>query len=589
MLEKIKKSFRSASSKNGSYSVGMIALVICMVIVVNLIAGQLPENVKSIDISDNNIYGVSKTSKKVLNKLDKKVTFKIYAEKDSTDTRIKSFIKKYTALSDKISVKWIDPVLHPAALTKAGVDKNTIVISCKDTGKTKSVSFDDILVSDSYSYYTTGSSSASEFDGEGQFTSAINSVTSEHTEKMYYTTGHGEAAFSDSVTKLFSKNNLTTDEVNLMMTGEIPDDCDLLFMDAPSKDISDDEKTLLLNYLKKGGKVFIILGDPEDETPNLDEVLKEYGMQEADGYIADMQRSYQGNYYYIFPEITATDDLANNLESEMFLMINAPGLTTTDPARDTITTTAFMQTSDNSYAVTEDKQEEGTYTLGAVATEQITSDDSSDSSSSQTSRLTVISSESMTNSQITDTYTTLENLDLFMNAVTANFDKTKNVAIKAKSLEVSNNTMQHAGIIIGIGGVAGSVFVGMKRGYTGYMHRAAIQQDLSAVTAACMMMKRSVFEEVGGLEEELKVAFNDVDLCLRIREKGHLIVYDPDVELYHYESKTRGAEDTKEKVRRFQGEIEYMRSHWIDILKNGDPAYNPNLSLKKWDYSLKVN
>ena len=74
-----------------------------------------------------------------------------------------------------------------------------------------------------------------------------------------------------------------------------------------SKDISDDEKTLLLNYLKKGGKVFIILGDSEDETPNLDEVLKEYGMQEADGYIADMQRSYQGNYYYIFPEITATD------------------------------------------------------------------------------------------------------------------------------------------------------------------------------------------------------------------------------------------------------------------------------------------
>lgn len=114
-----------------------------------------------------------------------------------------------------------------------------------------------------------------------------------------------------------------------------------------------------------------------------------------------------------------------------------------------------MQTSDNSYAVTEDKQEEGTYTLGAVATEQITSDDSSDSSSSKdsssdatkTSRLTVISSESMIDSQITDTYTTLENLDLFMNAVIANFDKTKNVAIKAKSLEVSNNTMQHAGII----------------------------------------------------------------------------------------------------------------------------------------------
>ena len=165
----------------------------------------------------------------------------------------------------------------------------------------------------------------------------------------------------------------------------------------------------------------------------------------------------------------------------------------------------------------------------------------------------------------------------------------KEVGAVGARLYYPDDTVQHAGIIIGIGGVAGSVFVGMKRGYTGYMHRAAIQQDLSAVTAACMMMKRSVFEEVGGLEEELKVAFNDVDLCLRIREKGHLIVYDPYVELYHYESKTRGAEDTKEKVRRFQGEIEYMRSHWIGILKNGDPAYNPNLSLKKWDYSLKVN
>lgn len=152
-----------------------------------------------------------------------------------------------------------------------------------------------------------------------------------------------------------------------------------------------------------------------------------------------------------------------------------------------------------------------------------------------------------------------------------------------------DDTVQHAGIIIGIGGVAGSVFVGMKRGYTGYMHRASIQQDLSAVTAACMLIKRSVFEEVGGLEEKLQIAFNYVDLCLRIRKKGYLIVYDPYVELYHYESKTRGPEDTKEKVRRFQSEIEYMRSHWISILKNGDPAYNPNLTLKKWDYSLKVN
>ena len=165
----------------------------------------------------------------------------------------------------------------------------------------------------------------------------------------------------------------------------------------------------------------------------------------------------------------------------------------------------------------------------------------------------------------------------------------KEVGIVGAKLYYPDNTIQHAGIIIGIGGVAGSVFVGLPRAFSGYLHKASIQLDLSAVTAACMLVKRSVFEQVGGLEEKLKVAFNDVDFCLRVREKGYLVVYDPYAELYHYESKTRGGEDTKEKIRRFQTEIEYMRSHWIGLLKKGDPYYNCNLSLTKWDYSLKNN
>ena len=163
------------------------------------------------------------------------------------------------------------------------------------------------------------------------------------------------------------------------------------------------------------------------------------------------------------------------------------------------------------------------------------------------------------------------------------------VGIVGAKLYYPDDTVQHGGIVIGIGGIAGSVFVGLPKGYSGYMHKASLQLDLSAVTAACMMVKRSVYEQVGGLEEKLKVAFNDVDFCLKVRKAGYLVVYNPYVELHHYESKTRGAEDTKEKIRRFQSEIEYMRSHWIEILKEGDPAYNPNLTLTKWDYSLKNN
>ena len=149
-----------------------------------------------------------------------------------------------------------------------------------------------------------------------------------------------------------------------------------------------------------------------------------------------------------------------------------------------------------------------------------------------------------------------------------------------------DNTIQHAGCVIGMGGIAGHMFVDMPADRTGYLHKASLLQDMSAVTAACLMMKKEVFLEAGGFTEELAVAFNDVDLCLRIREAGKLIVQDPNVELYHYESKSRGQEDTEKKVRRFQEEIEYMRTRWIDILKQGDPYYHPGLTRYRTDYSL---
>lgn len=173
----------------------------------------------------------------------------------------------------------------------------------------------------------------------------------------------------------------------------------------------------------------------------------------------------------------------------------------------------------------------------------------------------------------------------WMQEMLANCQRPEVGAVGAK-LYYPDGTIQHAGCILGIGGVAGHMFVGMSGDRTGYLHKASIQQDLSAVTAACMMMKAEAFRRAGGFTEELTVAFNDIDLCLKVRQLGYLVVYNPYVELYHYESKSRGAEDDEEKVRRFQCEIEYMRSHWLELLKR-DPYYNKNLSLTKWNYSLK--
>ena len=150
-----------------------------------------------------------------------------------------------------------------------------------------------------------------------------------------------------------------------------------------------------------------------------------------------------------------------------------------------------------------------------------------------------------------------------------------------------DDTIQHAGVVIGFGGIAGHCFVLQPRGTTGYCHRIICAQDYSAVTAACMMVKRSAFEEVGGLTEELAVAFNDIDFCMKLRTAGYLIVYNPYAELYHYESKSRGLEDTPEKVARFNKEIQIFERRWPDIMRDGDPYYNPNLTLKSQDFSLK--
>lgn len=141
-----------------------------------------------------------------------------------------------------------------------------------------------------------------------------------------------------------------------------------------------------------------------------------------------------------------------------------------------------------------------------------------------------------------------------------------------------DNTIQHAGVILGLHGVAGHAYCGKPRGWPGQMGRAQLVQNLSAVTAACLLVRREVLERVGGLEERLGVAFNDIDLCLRIREAGFRNLWTPHAELYHHESATRGREDTPAKQRRFQGEVDRMTEVWADTLK-ADPAYNRNLSL----------
>jgi GT2 family glycosyltransferase len=159
-------------------------------------------------------------------------------------------------------------------------------------------------------------------------------------------------------------------------------------------------------------------------------------------------------------------------------------------------------------------------------------------------------------------------------------------AVGAK-LMYPDNTVQHAGVIIGICGIAGHSHRYFPAGNHGYLGRADIVQDVSAVTAACMIMKKEFFVELKGFDEDLIVAYNDVDLCLRIRQSGRLIIYTPYARLYHHESVSRGNDRMPEKVQRAQREFAFMRTRWGSVIDRGDPYYNPNLTCDREDFSRK--
>lgn len=160
-------------------------------------------------------------------------------------------------------------------------------------------------------------------------------------------------------------------------------------------------------------------------------------------------------------------------------------------------------------------------------------------------------------------------------------------AVGAK-LYYADDTIQHAGIVVGMGGVAGHSHLNFPRQASGHMQRLTYTQNVAAVTGACLLMPKAVFDAIGGFDEGYVLAFNDVDLCLKVLAAGHRIVWTPDAELYHLESKTRGPEDTDEKQKRFKREFDLFHSKWGQFLKAGDPYYSPHFRLDRPDFALKA-
>lgn len=420
--------------KNGSFSLAVTAIVLAIIVVVNLIIGQLPSKLLNWDLSETGIFSVSDTSKELLKDLDKDVTVEVVAETGNIDSRIEKFISIYGDLSSKLKVSYIDPVLHPEILTKYGISANSVVVSCEETGKNQVISFSDIIVSQQ-NYY--GYSSESEFDAEGQLTSAVAAVTSDNDKKIYLLRGHGESAISQELGELLTKNSMTTSNLNLLETASVPDDCDLLIINNPTSDLGTDEYTELHNYLYQGGNVLLLRGVTDKELTNFNELMEDYGMTMVNSYIGDRDRYYQRaqSAFYFFPMITSND---TNVETTSSILVGAvAGMTASENTPEDVTLTTLLTTSNNAFR--EGNSNEATqFILAASAQKTVPADTESESeleSGSDTAETEKTSTESVSEEASTESVT--ENVSEEITSEATSENASEEAASEAASTEES--------------------------------------------------------------------------------------------------------------------------------------------------------
>ena len=371
--------------KNGSYSMAMAAIFIVIIVVINMIVGAIPSKYSQIDVSSSKLYTIGDETKKVLKALDKDVTIYQIAQSGSEDDTISNLLKRYEDESKHIKVEVKDPVVNPKFASEYTTDDlaaNSLIVVCGDRNKV--ISYND-MYSTSVDY-NTWQQTTTGFDGEGQITSAIGYVTSEDLPIMYTLSGHGEKDLDSSFKEDIQKANIDIKELNLLTEGKVPDDADCLMIVSPTSDISEDEKAEILDYLEAGGKAMIFSDYTQDDLPNFDAVLANYGVKRAEGIVFEGDSQHYGMQmpYYLVPTVNSTDASSETASAGSYVLAPyAQGIQKTDDVRDTVTIDSILTTSDQAYSKInmqssqiekEDGDVDGPFDLGVAITEKLDDD-----------------------------------------------------------------------------------------------------------------------------------------------------------------------------------------------------------------------
>lgn len=426
--------------KGGSYSLVLTGIVLAILIAVNILASVLPSTWTQLDISSAKLYSITSNTKAVVNALEKDVTIYWVVQSDKEDDIIENLLAKYESLSEHIEVVKKNPDVYPTfaqQYTSETVLNNSLIVECGDSSRY--ISYEDIYLTEadmaSYSYTTS-------FDGEGAITSAIDYVVSEDHPKLYMTEGHGEAEVSDVFAEQIEKQNIETVTFTLLNSDTIPEDADVVLIHAPASDISKEEKDMLAEYTKNGGKLMVMAGPAEDGVlTNLYSLLGDYGVEAEEGIVAEGDRNYYAfrQPYILLPDM-AEHEITNPLiEGNYYaIMPIAQGLTVTDT---TGSVTQLLTTSETAYskaagyAIETYEKEEGDVD-GPFATEVAVDCGSG-------GRMVWFASSNFLDDMY-NAYSSGANLDLGMNALSFMIGEREAVAIRSKSLNYSYLTINES-------------------------------------------------------------------------------------------------------------------------------------------------
>lgn len=426
--------------KGGTYSVLMTGIVLAILVAVNVFVSVLPSSLTKYDMSATKLYSITSNTKVVVNALEKDVKIYWIVQADEEDAVLENLLSKYESLSDHIQVVKKNPDVYPtfaSKYTSEEVANNSLIVECGE--KSRYISASEIYVSQ---MAADGYSTETSFDGEGAITSAIDYVVSEELPKLYVLEGHGEAELPETFAKQIERENMETENFSLLNEDTVPEDADAILLYAPTTDISEKEKEILVDYVENGGKMMVAAGPTESgKLTNLYSILENYDVEAADGIVVEEDREYYAfqQPYILLPELQDSEITSPLAEENYYAILPiAQGLKVNDT---TGRVTELLKTSETAFSKkagydleTYEKEEGDTDGPFALAVSIDTEKDGQ----------IVWFSSSLFLEDMYNSYSSGANLDIGMNTLSSLIGEREAVSIRSKSLNYNYLTIDES-------------------------------------------------------------------------------------------------------------------------------------------------